>query len=75
MRAEPESAPSAKESVCPLCGVRVAPTAMRCESCGMTLAGTGGRPGPFLHRTLWVWAGALLVIYLLVLVVVASVHD
>jgi hypothetical protein len=76
MSAEPEPTRAApKESVCPLCGAPVAPAAMRCESCGMTLAGTDGRPGPFLRRTLWVWAGALLVIYLVVLAVVASVHD
>jgi hypothetical protein len=41
----------------------------------MTLAGTGDRPGPFLRRTLWVWAGALLAIYLVVLVLVATVQD
>jgi ribosomal protein L40E len=76
MSAEPEPTSAApKESVCPLCGAPVAPTAMRCESCGMSLAGTDGRPGPFLRRTLWLWAGALLVIYLVVLAVVASVHD
>jgi predicted amidophosphoribosyltransferase len=76
MSAEPESAPAAPNaSVCPLCGAPVAPTVVRCESCGMTLAGTGSRPGPFLRHTLWVWAGVLLVIYLIVLAVVASVHD
>jgi hypothetical protein len=41
----------------------------------MTLAGTGGRPGMFTRRTLWLWAGGLLLIYLVVLVVVATVHD
>jgi hypothetical protein len=41
----------------------------------MTLAGVDGRSGPFLRSTLWAWAGALLVIYLVVLAVVASVHD
>jgi hypothetical protein len=70
MSAEPESAPAAPNtSVCPLCGARVARAVMRCESCGMTLAGTG------IRHTLWVWAGVLLVIYLIVLAVVASVHD
>jgi len=32
----------------------------------------GDRPGPFLRRTLWVWAGALLAIYLVVLAIVAA---
>ena len=74
MSAEP--VPSAPvESVCPLCGAPAAPSAMRCEACGMTLAGTGGRPGMFMRRTLWMWAGGLLVIYLIVLAVVATVHD
>jgi hypothetical protein len=41
----------------------------------MTLAGTGGRRGMFQRRTLWLWAGCLLVIYLVVLAVVATVHD
>jgi len=48
---------------------------MRCESCGMTLAGTDGRPGMFTRRTLWLWAAGLLLIYLLVLAVVATVPD
>jgi predicted amidophosphoribosyltransferase len=74
--AGPEPAPTAPQlTVCPLCGAAAAPSSMRCEACGMTLAGTGDRPGPFLRRTLWVWAGALLAIYLVVLLVVATVHD
>jgi predicted nucleic acid-binding Zn ribbon protein len=74
--AEPEPVPATPTlSACPLCGTPVAPASMRCEACGMTLAGTGDRPGPFLRRTLWVWAGALLAIYLVVLLVVATVHD
>ena len=72
---EPSLPTSPSESVCPLCGAAAAPTTMRCESCGMTLAGVGERPGPFRRRSLWVWAGALLVIYLVVLALVASVHD
>ena len=73
MSAEP--APSPPPEVCPLCGAAVASSAMRCESCGMTLAGTGGRPGMFRRRTLWLWAAGLLAIYLIVLAVVATVHD
>jgi hypothetical protein len=41
----------------------------------MTLAGAVGRPAMFTRRTLWLWAGCLLVIYLVVLVVVATVPD
>jgi hypothetical protein len=37
----------------------------------MTLAGVGERPAPFNRRSLWLWAGGLLVIYLVVLVIVA----
>ncbi|MEX1008945.1 MAG: hypothetical protein WD271_14015 [Acidimicrobiia bacterium] len=74
MSAEPVPTGRA-EQVCPLCGAPIAPSAMRCESCGMTLAGGGDRPGLFTRRTLWLWAGALFVIYLVVLTVVATVHD
>jgi hypothetical protein len=63
------------ESVCPLCGTVVPARNDRCEACGMSLAGVDGRPGPFTRRALWIWAGALLAIYLVVLVVVAAVHD
>jgi hypothetical protein len=63
------------ESGCPLCGAPVSARDDRCPSCGMSLAGVGGRPGPFARRALWIWAGALLAIYLVVLVVVAAVHD
>ena len=74
MSAEP--APSAPvETICPLCGAPVEPAALRCDSCGMTLDGTAGRPAMFSRRTLWLWAGALLLIYLIVLAVVATVHD
>lgn len=73
MTAEP--APVASTDGCPLCGAPVTPEALRCESCGMTLAGVGDRPGSFSRGTLWLWAAALLAIYLVVLVVVATVHD
>jgi hypothetical protein len=41
----------------------------------MTLAGVGNRPGPFTRRTIWFWAAGLLLIYLIALVVVATVHN
>ena len=56
---------------CPLCGAPVGSDAERCPECNMTLAGVGGRPAPFSRRSLWLWAGGLLAIYLVVLVLVA----
>jgi hypothetical protein len=41
----------------------------------MTLEGVGNRPDPFPRRILWMWVGALLAIYLVVLLVVAAVPD
>jgi hypothetical protein len=41
----------------------------------MSLAGVGDRPGPFTRRSLWIWAGAVLVIYVIALIIVATVHD
>jgi hypothetical protein len=58
-------------SACPLCGAVVGPNELRCPRCNMTLAGIGGRPGPFSTRVLWSWALALLAIYLVVLAIVA----
>jgi len=70
---EPQSA-SSPVVVCPLCGARVAPADERCRECNMTLAGIGGRPGPFTRRSLWRWAAGLLAIYVLVLLVVVAVR-
>jgi hypothetical protein len=41
----------------------------------MSLAGVGDRPGPFARGAVWIWAGALLSIYLVVLLVVALARD
>jgi predicted nucleic acid-binding Zn ribbon protein len=71
-----DPAPSAPlAAVCPLCGEPVAADAMRCTACGMTLEGVGDRPDPFPRRILWLWAAALLAIYLVVLLIVATVPD
>jgi hypothetical protein len=76
MSAEPvPSTPSPPPTACPLCRAPVPATALRCESCGMTLAGTAGRRAMFTRGTLWLWAACLLAIYLVVLVVVATVPD
>ena len=62
-------------SACPLCGTLAQPSDLRCPSCNMTLAGVGGRPGPFSRRVLWAWALALIAIYLVVLAIVAIVPS
>lgn len=67
------SVPATTVSACPLCGATVQANELRCPSCNMTLAGVGGRPGPFSRRVLWCWAGALLLIYLVVVAVVALI--
>jgi hypothetical protein len=36
----------------------------------MSLAGLGDRPAPFDRRAIWSWVGALVAIYLVVLVIV-----
>ena len=65
--------PASDASVCPLCGEPVHESDLRCPSCNMTLAGVGGRPGPFNRRVLWWWAGGLVLIYLVALAVVALI--
>jgi len=44
----------------------------RCPECNMTLAGVGARPAAFDRQSLFYWAGALLVIYLVVLAIVVA---
>jgi predicted nucleic acid-binding Zn ribbon protein len=71
-----DPAPSAPPgAVCPLCGEPISSDAIRCPACGMTLEGVGNRPDPFPRRILWLWAGALLAVYLVVLLMVATVPD
>jgi hypothetical protein len=70
----PEPVPaSVAPGACPLCGAAVAPTDERCPACNLSLSGVGGRPGPFSRRVLWLWAAALLGVYLVALAVVALV--
>jgi hypothetical protein len=75
MSAEPAPSAPNVDAACPLCGNPVAANAERCSSCGMSLAGVGNRPGPFTRRMLWIWAAAVLVIYVIALIIVATVHD
>jgi hypothetical protein len=63
---------AARVETCPLCGARVGPQDARCPDCNMTLAGVGGRPPAFDRRSIWLWAGTLLLIYLLVLAIVVA---
>ena len=58
------------QEVCPLCGAPVGRDDARCRECNMTLAGIGRRPQAFDRQAVWLWAGALLVIYLVVLAIV-----
>jgi hypothetical protein len=67
---DPRTAGSAL-ALCPLCGAPVLEGDERCRECSMILAGVGGRPDPFTRRSLWLWAGGLLAIYLVVLLIVA----
>jgi len=66
----PEPAPSSRVDSCPLCGAPVTANEDRCPECNMTLAGVGARPAAFDRQSLFYWAGALLVIYLVVLAIV-----
>ena len=56
---------------CPFCGASVHGDAARCGDCGMTLELAAGRPSPFTTQVFWLWAAALLIVWLVVLVVVA----
>ena len=64
--------PAARVEACPLCGMPVAAGDARCPDCNMTLDGMGARPAAFNRRSVWIWAVALVVIYLVVLAIVAA---
>jgi hypothetical protein len=68
---EPPAPPSGAEA-CPLCGVPVGANDARCPECNMTLDGLGTRPAAFTRQSVWLWAGALLVVYLAVLAIVVA---
>jgi hypothetical protein len=61
----------AVQGPCPLCGGSITANDERCPSCGLTLAGVYGRPGPFGSVTLWWMAGGLGLVYALTLLIVA----
>ena len=69
----PESgAAAARIDACPLCGTPVNANDARCPECNMTLAGIGTRAPLFTRQSIWWWAGALLVLYLVVLAIVVA---
>ena len=64
--------PAPRTESCPLCGAPVGSDDARCPDCNMTLAGVGARAPAFTRQSLWYWAAALLIIYLVVLAIVAA---
>jgi hypothetical protein len=72
MSAIPEPPPAPRGESCPLCGAPVAASDARCPECNLALDGIGTRPAAFNRRSVWIWAVALLVIYLIVLAIVAA---
>ncbi len=66
-----ESIPEPVAGTCPQCGNPVAAVLVRCSSCGFSLAGVGGRPGPFSRATIVWTAIGFLAVYLVTLWIVA----
>jgi hypothetical protein len=66
-----EPALNASSEPCPLCEVSVADDVKRCPSCGLHLAGVGGRP-LFTQPLLWKAAMGFLAVYLITLVIVVT---
>ena len=64
--------PPPMTEACPLCGTPVGANDARCPECNMTLDGLGARPAAFTKQSIWFWAAALLVIYLVVLAIVVA---
>jgi predicted nucleic acid-binding Zn ribbon protein len=64
--------PAPRAEACPLCGSPVGANDARCPECNMTLDGLGARPPAFTRQSVWFWAVALLVIYLVVLAIVVA---
>jgi len=66
---EPAMRPSSES--CPLCEMDVGADLKRCPSCGLHLAGVGGRP-LFTQPLLWWTAMGFLAVYLVTLVIVVT---
>ena len=58
-------------ALCPLCEADVVPEVERCPTCGLHLAGVGGRP-LFAQPMLWWTAMGFLAVYLITLAIVAA---
>ena len=56
---------------CPLCETSVGRELKRCPSCGLHLAGVGGRP-VMMQPMLWWTAMGFLAVYLITLVIVVT---
>jgi len=67
----PPSIPERIAGTCPQCGKSVDDVLVRCGSCGFSLAGVDGRPGPFSRATLLWTAIGFLAVYLVTLGIVA----
>ena len=65
-------APASRAEFCPLCGAPLVANDARCPECNLALDGLGARPAAFSRRSFWIWAAALLAIYLVVLAIVAA---
>ncbi|HZJ27576.1 MAG TPA: hypothetical protein VFF40_11305 [Acidimicrobiia bacterium] len=66
--------PAGEPRACELCGSRLGAVADRCGVCGMITGVIRPAPSPFSHGLLWVMAGGVLAIYLLVLALVAALR-
>jgi len=64
--------PAPRAEFCPLCGAPLAAHDARCPECNLALDGLGARPAAFSRRSFWIWAAALVAIYLVVLAIVAA---
>jgi len=67
----PQFLPEHVAGTCPQCGNPVAELVPRCGSCGFSLAGVDGRPGPFSRAALLWTAIGFLTVYLGTLGIVA----
>jgi predicted amidophosphoribosyltransferase len=64
--------PASRADFCPLCGAPLVANDARCPECNLALDGVGARPAAFNRRSIWIWAAALVAIYLVVLAIVVA---
>lgn len=68
---EPVAHPEPVAGICPQCGTPTSSELDRCGSCGFSLSGLDGRPGPFSRATLLWTAIGFVAVYLVTLGIVA----